>query len=52
VRVVARDNQHLHQVVASVLACPGVLRSTTAVSLTQPVTYRVDPLFDVVEGAS
>jgi DNA-binding Lrp family transcriptional regulator len=50
VRVVARDNQHLHQVVASVLGCPGVLRSTTAVSLTQPVTYRVDALFEVVQA--
>ena len=48
VRVVARSNRHLQQVVAAVLACPGVLRSTTAVSLTEPVPYRVDPLFAVV----
>lgn len=50
VRVVARSNRHLQQVVAAVLACPGVLRSTTTVALTEPVAYRVDPLFDVVTG--
>lgn len=48
VRVVARSNRHLHEVVNSVLACPGVLRSTTAVSMTEQVSYRVDPLFDVL----
>jgi DNA-binding Lrp family transcriptional regulator len=50
VRVVARSNRHLQQVVAAVLSCPGVLRSTTAVSLTEPVAYRVDPLFEVVQA--
>lgn len=50
VRVVARSNRHLQQVVAAVLACPGVLRSTTTVALTAPVAYRVDPLFEVVSG--
>jgi DNA-binding Lrp family transcriptional regulator len=52
VRVVARSNRHLQQVVVAVLACPGVLRSTTAVSLTEPVSYRVDPLFGVVQADS
>jgi DNA-binding Lrp family transcriptional regulator len=49
VRVVARSNRHLQQVIAAVLACPGMLRSTTTVALTEPVGYRVDPLFEVVQ---
>ncbi|MFI9385046.1 Lrp/AsnC family transcriptional regulator [Kutzneria sp. NPDC052558] len=48
VRVVARSNRHLQQVVASVLACPGMLRSNTTVALIEPIAYRVDPLFEVV----
>ncbi|MBA8928278.1 DNA-binding Lrp family transcriptional regulator [Kutzneria viridogrisea] len=49
VRVVARSTGHLHEVLDAVLACPGVLRSNTAIVMTEQIAYRVDPLFDTVE---
>jgi len=37
-RVVARTNAHLHAVLEQVLATPGILRTTTALALTTPVS--------------
>jgi len=36
-RVVARTNEHLHDVLEQVLATPGILRTTTVLALTSPV---------------
>ena len=36
-RVVARTNEHLHDVLEEVLATPGILRTTTVLALTSPV---------------
>jgi DNA-binding Lrp family transcriptional regulator len=36
-RIVARTNEHLHDVLESVLATPGITRTTTALALTSPV---------------
>ena len=36
-RVVARTNEHLHDVLEDVLATPGILRTTTVLALTSPV---------------
>jgi len=38
-RVVARSNEHLHAVIESVLASPGVVRTTTALALNSPVGH-------------
>jgi len=48
-RVVARTNEHLHDVLEQVLSTPGILRTTTALALTSPVQREVayllpDPL--------
>lgn len=44
VRVVARDNAHLEQVIQGVLASPGVERTQSEISLTERVPARVLPL--------
>lgn len=36
-RVVARTNEHLHDVLEEVLTTPGILRTTTVLALTSPV---------------
>ena len=40
-RVVARTNEHLHDVLEAVLATPGITRTTTALALTSPVQRSV-----------
>jgi DNA-binding Lrp family transcriptional regulator len=40
-RVVARTNEHLHDVLEQVLSTPGILRTTTALALTSPVQREV-----------
>jgi DNA-binding Lrp family transcriptional regulator len=40
-RVVARTNEHLHDVLEEVLATPGITRTTTALALTSPVQRAV-----------
>jgi DNA-binding Lrp family transcriptional regulator len=42
-RIVARTNEHLHDVLEEVLAGPGILRTTTVLALASPVT-RTSPL--------
>jgi len=36
-RIVARTNEHLHDVLETVLTTPGITRTTTALALTSPV---------------
>jgi DNA-binding Lrp family transcriptional regulator len=36
-RIVARTNEHLHDVLERVLATPGITRTTSALALTSPV---------------
>ena len=36
-RVVARTNEHLHDVLEQILAIPGILRTTSALALTSPI---------------
>jgi DNA-binding Lrp family transcriptional regulator len=36
-RIVARTNEHLHEVLEQVLQTPGIARTTTALALTSPV---------------
>ena len=43
-RVVARSNADLQRVIDAVLACAGVLRSTTVIALATQITHRVLPL--------
>ena len=43
-RVVARSNADLQRVIDAVLACDGVLRSTTVIALAEQVRHRVLPL--------
>ena len=43
-RVVARSNADLQRVIDSVLACAGILRSTTVIALATQIRHRVLPL--------
>jgi DNA-binding Lrp family transcriptional regulator len=47
-RVAARSNAHLEQLVQSLLAVPGVVRTKTEVAMRQRVGYRVLPLLQKV----
>ncbi|MFC9970194.1 Lrp/AsnC family transcriptional regulator [Spirillospora sp. NPDC050679] len=44
VRAVAPNGKQLHEVIDSILACPGVRRSTTSIVLTHQVPFRIAPL--------
>lgn len=44
VRVVARDNADLHRVTRELLACAGVDRSSTAISMVEEVGLRMAPV--------
>jgi DNA-binding Lrp family transcriptional regulator len=44
VRVVARDSTDLYRVMQSLLACTGVVRSNTALSMVEHVSLRTAPL--------
>ena len=50
VRVAARDTDDLQSVIHSLLAVPGVERTTTSVVLTSRVPYRVTPLLRELHG--
>jgi DNA-binding Lrp family transcriptional regulator len=43
-RVVARDNTHLQDVINAMLHTGAVQRSTSAISMTRQIPYRIDPL--------
>jgi len=45
-RVVARSNADLQRVIDAVLACDGVLRSTTVIALATQIRHRVLPLLE------
>jgi DNA-binding Lrp family transcriptional regulator len=49
-RVVARSNADLQRVIDAVLACDGVLRSTTVIALATQIRHRVLPLLDGAAG--
>lgn len=46
VRVVARDNTHLQQVIDDVVAAPAVSRTSTVIALQDVVRHRTIPLLD------
>jgi DNA-binding Lrp family transcriptional regulator len=46
VRVAARSNAELQDLIQEVLLVPGVVRTTTQIVLTTPVPWRVQPLLD------
>lgn len=46
VRLVARSNEHLQQVIDSVLEVQGILRTSTVIALSSPVPHRVLPLVE------
>ena len=43
-RVVARDNTHLQDVINAMLHTGAVQRSTSAISMTRQIPFRIDPL--------
>ena len=43
-RVVARDNTHLQDVINAMLHTGAVQRSTSAISMTRQIPYRIEPL--------
>ncbi|CAN5629444.1 Lrp/AsnC family transcriptional regulator [soil metagenome] len=45
-RVVARSNEHLQQVINRVLEVSGILRTATQIALTEQIGFRVLPLVD------
>jgi len=45
-RIAARDNDELRCVIDTILAIPGVRRSSTQISLTEAIPYRVGPLLE------
>jgi len=51
VRVAARSNTHLEEIVQTLLALPGVVRTRTEISLNQRVGYRVQPLVQQLRAA-
>ena len=46
-RLVARDNNDLRAVIDTMLAIPGVRRSSTQISLTEAIPHRVGPLLEL-----
>jgi DNA-binding Lrp family transcriptional regulator len=51
IRLAARSNEHLQQVIDRVLEVPGILRTSTAIALSSPVRLRVLPLVDAAGGS-
>jgi DNA-binding Lrp family transcriptional regulator len=49
-RVAAIDNQHLEEVVQTLLAVPGVVRTRTEIALNERVPFRVEPLVAKARG--
>ncbi|MEU4511459.1 Regulatory protein AsnC [Nonomuraea coxensis DSM 45129] len=49
-RIAARGNAHLEQIVQTLLALPGVVRTRTEIALRGRVPYRVLPLLQQVRG--
>lgn len=47
VRVVARTNEHLQNVIGRMLDNPGIVRSTTQIALTEQLRHRVMPLVEL-----
>jgi DNA-binding Lrp family transcriptional regulator len=47
-RVVARTNEHLQEVINTILRGSGIMRSTTQIALTEQLGYRVLPLVSQV----
>jgi len=45
-RVVARTNADLQRVIDSIVAVPGVIRTSTVIALATPVAYRTAPLVE------
>jgi len=45
-RLVAKSNDHLHQVVTRILEVQGITRTTTVIALSQQIGYRVIPLVE------
>ena len=43
-RVVARDNTHLQDVINAMLHTGAIQRSTSSISMTRQIPYRIDPL--------
>ena len=50
VRIVARDSTDLYRVTQSLLACRGVVRSNTALSMVELVPLRTAPLLREIAG--
>ena len=45
-RVVARDNTHLQDVINAMLHTGAVQRSTSSISMTRQIPFRIDPLIE------
>ena len=50
-RVVARDNTHLQDVINAMLHTGAIQRSTSSISMTRQIPYRIDPLIEAAGRA-
>jgi DNA-binding Lrp family transcriptional regulator len=50
-RIVARDTEHLQEIVNRLLSNNAIRRSTSYIALSQPIPYRTAPLVDHAGGA-
>ena len=51
-RIVARDTEHLQEIVNRVLSNPAIRRSTSYIALSQQIPYRTGPLLEAAAGAA
>jgi DNA-binding Lrp family transcriptional regulator len=43
-RIVARDNEHLQEILNDILASPAIRRTTSYIAMSRQIAYRTDPL--------
>jgi len=51
-RVIARNNEHLQEVIGAILAVQGISRTTTQIALTEQLPLRILPIVDEAARAA